>query len=55
MEAVGAEATIATIVQLTGSCLEIGCKVLSPSKHISKDLDRISSVLYSLNGSGTNL
>ena len=55
MEAVGAEASTATILQLTGSCLKIGRKVLSPSKHISKDLDRISSVRYSLNGSVKNL
>ena len=46
MEVVGAEASIATIVQLTDNYLKISRKVLGPSRHSSKDLDRISSIMY---------
>ena len=46
---VGAKAGIATIVQLTGSYINISHKFFGPSKHSSKDLKRISTILYSLN------
>ena len=45
MDAVGAEASINTIVLLTGSCLKIGRKFLGPLKHSTKDVDRISDWL----------
>ena len=49
MVIVGAKAGIATVVQLTGRCLKISRKFFSPSKHSSRELERISSVMYSLN------
>ena len=55
MEVVGAEASVATIVQLTEIYLKISRKVLGSSGHSSKDLDRISSIMCSLNGFVTNL
>ena len=55
MVIVGAKAGIATVVQLTSRCLKISRKFFSPSKHSSKDLERLSSVLYSLNSFVTNL
>lgn len=43
-------ASIISVVQLVDRCLQIGGKALGPSQHKSNDLNRISSMLYGLNG-----
>lgn len=55
MEVIGLTASIIAIVQLTGSCIKIGGRYLGPTKHTSKDLNELSSVLYQFHGTITTL
>ena len=55
MEALGLVASIIAIVQLSGACLKLGSKFLSPSAHRPERLQSLRTILYGFNGAIRNL